>query len=319
MAERGAPDLVVLGGTSKAATTTVFKVLAELPGACVATEKECRFFLPPEAPLPSRHRYPEDREAYLSLFEGRASASFLLDATPDYLHYEGCEDRIQSYFPDARVVFVLRDPVDRLVSWFKFARQRGHVEGGGDLAAFLAAQQDARRHPWEPTHVLARSHGFYAPRLRAFRERFGPERVGVFFFEDLRADADAFFAALASFLGLEWTGSLGPVPRSNPTRGVRSASIAGAYRRFQGWARYRLPASRRVHGILRPAKRALDRAYWLLNRADAPDADDPVAVARLVDDYRSSVEELTELLGAAPPWPRWLPGDAPDPESRGTG
>ena len=70
-------------------------------------------------------------------------------------------------------------------------------------------------------------------------------------------------------------------------------------------ARYRLAARRGIRGVLRPFKRATDRAYWLLNRADAPSVDDPAALDRLADFYRPSVEELTEIMGCAPPWPRF--------------
>src|SRR5438034_3846662 len=80
---------LILGGTSKAGTTSVYNYLANHPQICSLT-KETRFFLDPDYPLPSTKRYQRDSpETYLSFFDSGNSQSlenWRFEATPDYLY-----------------------------------------------------------------------------------------------------------------------------------------------------------------------------------------------------------------------------------------
>ena len=53
---------LIIGGTTKAATTSLFIYLADHPSICAATYKETRFFLSSDYPLPSKYRYREDQQ-----------------------------------------------------------------------------------------------------------------------------------------------------------------------------------------------------------------------------------------------------------------
>src|SRR6266513_2759700 len=80
---------LIIGGTSKAGTTSVFNYLTNHPQICSFT-KETRFFLDTDYPLPSDKRYEKNGpEAYLSFFESggyQPSENWRLEATPDYLY-----------------------------------------------------------------------------------------------------------------------------------------------------------------------------------------------------------------------------------------
>ena len=77
---------LIIGGTSKAGTTSVFNYLASHPQICASEEKETRFFLDLDYPLPSELR--SEREgalAYLRFFveaQRQSGEAWKLEATP---------------------------------------------------------------------------------------------------------------------------------------------------------------------------------------------------------------------------------------------
>ena len=46
-----------------------------------------------------------------------------------------------------RVVFSLRDPIDRLCSWYRFARSSGRIGGELDLRGYVERQRRGARGP----------------------------------------------------------------------------------------------------------------------------------------------------------------------------
>ena len=118
---------LIVGGTTKAATTSLFNYLADHPAICAASYKETRFFLDKEYPLPSKYRYDSDIEVYNLLFSACDEDQFRLESTPDYLYCPSACERIATFLPRAKLVFSLREPISRLISWYRFAKQIGQV------------------------------------------------------------------------------------------------------------------------------------------------------------------------------------------------
>ena len=118
---------LIVGGTTKAATTSLFAYLAAHPAICAATYKETRFFLDKTYPLPSKYRYSGNVEEYNLLFpeEDDGDSRIRLESTPDYLYCPSARERIAEFLPHAKLVFSLREPISRLISWYRFAKQNG--------------------------------------------------------------------------------------------------------------------------------------------------------------------------------------------------
>ena len=116
--------------------------------------------------------------------------------------------------PDARFVFVLRDPVDRLWSNVRHARSRGFLPGGSDadLEAAFRAWLDDRE-----SAAFRRSD--YERTIRELEAAVPAERIAYFFYETLFDGAE--IARLAAFLGI------GPI-RADLGARVNPGSDAGA-------------------------------------------------------------------------------------------
>lgn len=304
MASGVVEPVLVVGGATKSATTSLFAWLAGHPAVRPARLKESRFFLAPEE-TPGREAPPaRDAASFERLFEPKRGATLRVEATSEYLYSATAARRIRDELPGARVVFSLREPASRLFSWYRFARQGGRLPADETFERFVAREREAGPRPAHELDGPLRQ-GRYTAYLRRFLDALGPERVHVLFFEDLVADPGAVVAELCRFAGLDPAFFEGyRFASHNPTPTVRSAGAHRAYRGTVRAARSFARSAPWLQRALRPLRRVLERAYLRVNALD--DADESMGAEvrhALIDFYRDDVAALRALLGAPVPWP----------------
>src|SRR5215831_13284924 len=114
------PDFFV-AGAPKAGTTALHAALARHPDLYLSPVKEPKFFLtdgpPPAQGGPGDVRtYREHvwrRSEYAALFAAAAPGTRRGESTPFYLYSAAAQERIRALIPAARLIVVLRDPVER--------------------------------------------------------------------------------------------------------------------------------------------------------------------------------------------------------------
>ena len=173
---------LIIGGTTKAGTTSLFKYLADHPDICASSLKETRFFLDQNYPLPSSNRFSENNiDAYGEFF--LELGKLRVEATPDYL-YSKAALNIGNKLANVRFIFILRDPVDRLVSWFKFAKQKGMMSQGITFDEYVAMQMGIDITAETPVHLRALEQGKYCQYLELFRDKYS-KNIFCILFSDL--------------------------------------------------------------------------------------------------------------------------------------
>jgi hypothetical protein len=202
------------------------------------------------------------------------------EATPSYLSSPSAAQRIGGVIPDARLVCMLREPVERAYSHYWLDRELGiqalsfedAVEAEPALPAAAAPGEDPRR--------LYLGVGRYLEHLQRFTRHFPREAMLVLLFERLRDDPRGTFATLCRFLGVDE----GFVPRDLDLR-------ANAYRGY--WSR---SLRRRLRGA-RPTlvTRALARINQTRRRTYPPM--DPGLRARLRESFVEPNRALAAWLG----------------------
>ena len=154
-----------------------------------------------------------DEDEYLALFEGAANEEVLGEASTSYLWDRQAAERIKRAVPEARILIVLRDPVDRAYSQYW-----NDVREGLDRRSFLEALTEEQRSgpgAWGVSSLYIDC-GRYADQVARYLDRFGA-RVRVLFFEDFVRDEAGTIADIHSFLGVE-RAAAGVAPRKlNPT------------------------------------------------------------------------------------------------------
>jgi len=203
----------IIAGAQKAGTTALFDYLAEMGDVALPAEKEAHFF-----DDDSRDWARPDYADYHALFDDPAGARKkgrpCGEATPIYLYWPNCLERIAAYNPDMRLIVLLRDPVERAWSQWRMEHVRRH-----DALSFSRCIREGRMRlfdaePWgfhrEFSYV---ERGFYAEQLERLFGLFPRDQVLVLRAEALRDDQPATLAAVRRFLGLPKATSL-PRPRT---------------------------------------------------------------------------------------------------------
>ena len=176
----GPPDFVGVGA-QKAGTSWWYDLLAQHPDVYVppALHKERHFF----------DRYwsePFDDgsvDAYHGWFP-RPPGTITGEWTPDYLYFPWTLPLLRRAAPDAKVLCLLRDPVDRYRSGLAHDRRRG-------------LRQDAGR------AMEAFTRGLYAPQLRRLHELFDPGSVLVMQYERCVLEPEVVYRTSCRFLGID--------------------------------------------------------------------------------------------------------------------
>lgn len=175
---------LIVGGGQKCGTTWIQHVLDENP----------RFFCPPTRPeIHFFDRcYQEGFPFYESLYRKADPSQVTVDVTPDYLGLgQWIAGRIKEYenysSQPVKLLFVLRDPVERLVSAYKMRFRKGQIE-----------------HPVEiPEAPGLLDYGLYYRQLCHFFSHFPENRIKLFLFEEIFSEETGFFEELGDFVGLD--------------------------------------------------------------------------------------------------------------------
>jgi hypothetical protein len=303
---------LIIGGTSKAGTTSVFTYLSEHPEVCASATKETRFFLDLEYPLRSQMRCQRDgAEAYLSFFDLERAVdgeAWKLEATPDYLYSRPTPRLIRETLPHVYFIFILRDPVRRLVSFYQFGRQLNEIPQTMTFDEYIQLQSnhqmsnhvDRYRHPV----FYALEHGRYSNYLQEFVERFGRSAIHIAFYEELRDNPQAFMTAICRWAGIDdgfyWNYSF-QVKNAGFT--ARSPRLHRVYFNTRAKSRQLLSQHPRLRSALRKVGRKVNLAYQKLNSTRRED----VGMSRATEDficayYKDEPARLKELLAIDVPW-----------------
>ena len=293
------PDFYIVGAP-KSGTTSLYEYLAGHPGVFLPARKELRYF---GSDLEIRHRRTFTRAEFIAEFAPAPASATLGNAYVWYLFSTSAAAEIQQVRPDARIVVLLRDPVDALHSLHSEFVYDGN-EDIEDFAAALAAEPDrcaGRRVPAEahfPAGLCYRRTVRYAEQLARYLDRFGRDQVHVVVFDDFAADPAASYAGLLTFLGLP-PDPRGAFPRRNPNKRSRSALVRRVL------AAPPEPARRLARAIVpRSVRGALYRRAVALNTREEPRAAMPQDLRReLRAELAPEVARLEELLGRRlPAW-----------------
>lgn len=214
-----APDFAIVG-TQRGGTTSLHAYLGAHPQIRLPATKELHY-------LTDRHH--RGREWYLGQFPSPLSAGHRTgEATPYALFHPLAPARLRSAAPDAKLIVLLRNPVDRAYSHFLMERQRG--DEPLDFAAALAAEparldgEEARMlaNPtsvsWPHKHASYLARGDYAPQLARWFAAFPRQQFLILRSEDLYTQPAETFARVTDFLGLDRS-SAASFPIYNRTEG----------------------------------------------------------------------------------------------------
>lgn len=144
--------------------------------------------------------------AYSDLFTPAQKGQLIGEASPEYLYLHARTiDSLRAHYGDRldqlKIIMVLRNPVDRIWSHYWMALRDGYEGLPFEEATASETIQDRLTNGWHPAYDY-RGYGLYADQVEHFLKVFGPDRVKIFLFEDLRRDGQNLCSELFKYLGV---------------------------------------------------------------------------------------------------------------------
>ena len=299
-----------IAGAPRSGTTSLYNYLGQHPDIAMSAQKEPAYFHF-RAPQPNydelAETYGQDRKgeslrrykrsfsraviddrAYASLWDEKPYANARGDASPTYMYHSDALRLIREKAPNAKIVLLLRNPVDRADSQYLQYLRHG-VETIYDFETAIAQEPiDVDDYWWGERRYLRL--GRYAGPVEDCAHIFGEDNVLILLREEFESQPILTVSHVVEFLGLPPFGRFDDSIRHNrgfvpkPTISVRAVRGEGPVKRY---GRKLVPASirrRLYHGLM--TREVMTPPLLLASTRE-----------RLNDFFRSDVRRLEQLTG----------------------
>ena len=288
------PTFLILGAM-KAGTTALYTQLGTHPEVFMSPVKEPNYFafagqdLNFQAPIDRRpdginHTSITDWDAYRALYDAADPDQARGEASHTSLYWPDAANNVKRRVPDARLIAILRNPVERAYSEYLHFRRDGD-EPLDSFAAALDAEEERIRNGWAMGRYVDR--GRYDEQLARYVQRFDREQLRVVLHEDLLQSPETVLRSLCSHIGVD------PSVELQRDRRVNKSGVPE-----NPWVHAVLTGLQPVRDALGPLipDRVVDWANALKNRNLEKPAMRPATRRRLIDRYRPHVRALEDLL-----------------------
>lgn len=269
-AAAGLPNVIVIGA-QKCGTSGLHYYLGLHPEVSVSSPKELNFFI-------AERNWPRGVEWYRGRFD--PAAPVRVDASPNYTahpQFDGVPERMASVVPDAKLIYLVRDPLERIAAHWVHNYSKGRHQG--ELRETILNPKAS---------YVARSR--YAMQLERFLGHYPLERVLVLEQDDLRSRRAETLRTVFAFAGADpdFSDRRFAAERHRTDRKTRPTRLG---------ARLEARRARARRTILPPEAWAVARGYWPLGRRIERPAVREALPDDVIDLLRRDAERLAELTG----------------------
>jgi hypothetical protein len=206
----GLPNTLIIGA-QKGGTTSLFEYLAQHPNVCPCSSKEPQYF---------DTYFDKGPGWYKAWFHPKSNDAITFEASPHVLFHPLAPERVFALIPNAKLIVLLRNPVDRAYSHYQH-----WIELGYETLSFEEAlkaekgrtdklwQQLKEREPidWLPLRNYSYvRHGLYAEQIDRWLRLFQRKQLLFLKSEEMYASPSVIMERVLRFLEIE------PVPLRNP-------------------------------------------------------------------------------------------------------
>jgi len=192
-------------GTQKGGTTALAKFLSQHPEICFAPCKEVHFFDAVDYNPELTHS--QLNQQYQQAFPNWQGQHLVGEATPIYMYLPFVAERIYHYNPQMKLIFLLRNPVERAISHYNMELSRGQEWLPLGLAVVLEKLRLwlDRHNLQEKSSLRCHSYvdrGFYSQQILRMQQYFPPEQMLFINTKDLWHNHQENLQKIYGFLGL---------------------------------------------------------------------------------------------------------------------
>jgi hypothetical protein len=193
------PNLFVIGAP-RCGTTSLFAALKQHPDVYTSVLKEPHFYA---TDLPIQPHTVSDAEDYLRLFSSTGEQRYRAEASVWYFYSCDAPALIAKAHPDARIVLLLRNPVDMLISLYELYLRTGNEGDTNPETALLRTSQTRFPGTYFPFGLHYLNLLDIAGPLQRWQQFFPKQQLRVLIFEDMYAAPQKAFRELCVWLGID--------------------------------------------------------------------------------------------------------------------
>lgn len=200
-------------GTAKSGTTSLYNYLFQHPDIFLPNVKEIHYysnaiskrkrdFIIPKENKQYHTKVIKDRKNYEALFKKAKDEIYLADCSPSYFYDSNAATKIYKDFPDAKIIVILREPMDRAYSQFLMERRIGIESQESFLEALRSDFENGKHRIWGEDHLYV-DHGFYFTQLQYYKRYFEENQILCVSFQDFIKYPHKTLEQILMFLNLD--------------------------------------------------------------------------------------------------------------------
>lgn len=290
MADEILPNIYIIGA-QKSGTTSLFDWIGQHPDVYAnRATKDYPFFT-------DETLYTHRRKDFFKMFRNGASKRVILGGDANLMYVRKAVERMCTLIPDAKLIAILRNPVNRAFSAWCHAAERGL-----EKRTFLEAIEEEMKGKTIPPHTRDGrqknyiEHGLYAQQLERVFQFYPKDRVMVLIFEEVIKDPAGEIKKVFRFIGVD--------DSFVPNFSIKNKTLGGQRFKILSKLLYKgKPHGHPVWEILRflipkNLRTTIRLKLETYNRVAAPKPSFPENVYITLRDYYSEeISRLEELLG----------------------
>ena len=288
------PNFFIVGAR-KCGTTSLYFYLKEIPGVYMSSIKEL-FYFAPHAVQTDAFDVIRDKKEYLRFFQKAKGYTAIGEATPGYLWDPDAPKLIHQAVPHARIIMILRDPIERAYSNYLMFTKYGGIKSSFYDELMRDYKSQEKLYGASQLYI---EFGMYYEQVKRYFDIFGREQVKVIIFEEFIQHIEQTVNEVLAFLGVNYTVS-SVREQYNPYSVPRSPLSRLVFAFFR-WLRARNIKFYKILALLPDSLVESAPEKILFKRAQKPKIE-PEAVKFLQEIYRDDVRKLESLLGRSLPW-----------------
>ncbi|MDJ0681203.1 MAG: sulfotransferase [Xenococcaceae cyanobacterium MO_167.B52] len=284
------PTFLIVG-VQKAGTTSIYNYLEEHPQVYMSPIKETNFLERDWERLVAENSKIKNRissfDDYGKLFTGVQDEIAIGEASPNYIfHYESSAPRIQKYTPDAQLIVVLRNPVERAYSDYLM-----HLRDA--ISSEVRTLSEQIEHSSHKSFILRK--GLYYTPLKYYIDFFGAEKVKVFLYDDLCNHAQKFMSDMYEYIGVDKNFTANVSKKTQQAKIPKNQTINNLLQRKNPIRTLAATALKTL--IPLDARQELRSRLIRLNSQDKSQVSlSPEERQKLIDFYREDILNLQDLI-----------------------
>jgi hypothetical protein len=220
---------------------------------------------------------------YVRLFAGATTQTAVGESSVSYLWSKTAARKIAAQMPQARIIMVLRSPVERAFSQYLHTVSDGYITES--FQSYVRASLRRSGDRFSLYHPFLEM-GFYHDQVQRYFDHFPRKQIGIWFYEETVKRPREFLREVLDFLGVDSAFTPDISKRHNQPHIARMVKPAQTLRRLGVWQMLRRATPAPMRGRLRGA----------LYRPTGSVTMDAADRALMLDFYRGDIYRLEGLL-----------------------